>query len=410
MKIKKHYAWVICAACLLLHFCAYGMTTAALYANFSYIRASMGISSVQTSMISTVRLLASLLTMPTAVRFYKRFSLRTGVTLTAGILTAAYIILALAKNIYIFYGGAVLLGVAYGWGTMIPISMLLRNWFVDRYSTATGIAACGSSIAAAVTPHVVTRLVNLMGLRGSFLVQAAFLSLCMLVFWLILRDTPAEKHLTPYQENGYKVKEKMRHGAGLKKIDGGMTALLLCAVFLAGFAGTTGAAHINIHYITAGYTETQVANAVSSYGIVMAFAKLACGAAADRFGGFKVNFIFMPVWILSFFANAAVNGTSTLLLYIAAIMLGVGVPIGTVGINVWTKELSADEKFACNVQKGQTLFALGGLLGSPIPGLISDATGSYAPAFVVLALVLLLCMIIIQFIYCKQRIRKNCPA
>jgi predicted MFS family arabinose efflux permease len=400
--IRKHYAWVICAGCVLLHFIACGMVLNTISVSAPFIRDKVELSNAQTSTITSIRCLFTMLSMAFAGKYYSRLSLRLGSAIGGLLFVAGALLFSLANSLFVYYLGAALMGMAYGFGSTIPISILIRNWFEDRRSTAISIALCGSSLTNVVAPPAITWLVENYGLHRTFVVEAAFVAVCVVVIFMVLRDVPADLGLVPYREKGYAEKQNQNH----QSVDGNFSRqevlLLFLLIFLIGFSGSSSVSHYSIHFITTGYSATQAAVAVSFYGVIMAAGKLMFGAASDRFGTYRVNYVFLIPWVIGSLITASVNGTSLLVLYFASALNGIGVPGGSIGCSVWVADMSSQRDYARNIQQSQTLFSLGALLGTPVPGIIADLTGSYAFAYILFGAIIALITAVIQRMYRKH--------
>ena len=98
-----------------------------------------------------------------------------------------------------------------------------------------------------------------------------------------------------------------------------------------------------------------------------------------------------------------VSGTT---MFPAVILARFGLSVGTVGITLWCRDLSSDEEYPERVKLSQTLFSLGGLVASPVPGVIADATGSYSLAYLALAIIQIVIFVVIQVLYKKNSIKE----
>ena len=90
------------------------------------------------------------------------------------------------------------------------------------------------------------------------------------------------------------------------------------------------------------------------------------------------------------------------MLYLSGIMVGLGISTGTVGLISWISDLSTEEQYAKNLTISQSVFSVGALATSSVPGIIADYTGSYQPAFMLFGCMTALIFIIIQSLYLKR--------
>lgn len=405
--MKKNYPWIVCFFCMLLNFVVVGMVTVAFSAFMPYLRDSIGLTNTETSMITTVRCLSTMIVMLFTTAYYKKFSLRMGTFLASLLIPVGYVIFAHANSAIACYIGVAVMGSAYGLGSMIPIAQIIRNWFKTQSSTALAITTCGSSISTAIMPPIITRFVERIGMQATFYTIGAFAVVCAVLIFLIIRDRPEELDMQPL-ESAEKVKEKVNvlhmDKKELNKVE---LAAFIVVMLLMGYTGTPYTHHLTIHYVTIGYTAIQAAFALSLYGAILAVAKIIFGMATDRYGVYKMNYPFIVAWAVSSFITMALNGGHTGLLYLTAVLNGIGIPLGTIGITIWTGDLSTDEEYVSRIRLSQTLFQLGSLVGSPIPGMIADATGSYALAYASFGVTLIVMLIIIQVLYKRHMVRQT---
>lgn len=68
----------------------------------------------------------------------------------------AYMGFGLAPNIYVFYLLSLLVGFGYTTTTIIPISMLMNNWFVKKRGLALSLALSGLGIGGVIFSQILT--------------------------------------------------------------------------------------------------------------------------------------------------------------------------------------------------------------------------------------------------------------
>lgn len=404
-KIRAHYGWIICLGCLLLHSCACGLIASTFSVYLPYIKTEFGFSDTQTSLINTVRFLSSMLSMLTAEWYYKKVSLRFGMTFSCLILAASFMLLSQANSGILCYLAVAVMGVAYSYGTMIPIALILRNWFQDSRSTAIAIATCGSGIITVIAPPIITKLVEAYGLYKTFAIEAGYIVICAAILYLILRDFPSELSLEPYRKAGSETKQQKKSRIADSNVTKRESIQMITGVFLMGCAIGAFLNPLVIHYRTVGFSSFQAASALSVYGMVLITGKIMFGITSDRFGTYRVNYIFLLSWILACFTTAMVTFDSVPLLYIAVILSGIGTALGTVGITVWAGELSSADTYARNVQQYQFASAFGQLIWSVTPGIIADITGSYSFSYTLLGFILIFVLIFVQLTYHRHSYR-----
>lgn len=327
--------------------------------------------------------------------------MREGAALSCLFLAISCVMFAVARSVFMLYMAALVMGIPYALGALFPLAIFMNSWFEDRRATATAISMCGSSACAILLPPVITFTVESRGLTQALLIEAGFILICTILLYGLLRSRPADMGIRPYREAEGKKKTQCSRRLPDVHLTKWETALFTAAMFTLGLSGAPNTAHYTIHYRTAGYTGIQAATALSVYGLLLAVGKCAYGLAVDRKGTYKVNYTFQAVWIAACFMTAAVNGSSTDMLYLSAALNGIGLTLGSIGITVWSGELTTKKDYVRSVRRCNMVNTFGSLLGAPLPGMIADHTGSYGPAYIMYGLFLGAAFITVQIIYGK---------
>lgn len=404
MKLKKYYPWFICAAGVLLHFCASGMTSIGFSAYLPYLKENLNLSSTETAMFTTIRCLATVISMFFSDVYYKKISLRKGIFAACLLIPVSYIMFAHAGSVYLCYVASAILGISYGLGTMIPLAQVVKNWFISLRGTVLAVTASGAGIATVVLPPVIVMLTETFNIVVAFYAVAIMGLVSALLLLLIIRDKPEDLQMEPYYKEDDKAQASEK--AVRKNIHKDMTkiesAAFMIAVLLVGCSATPYVQNFTLHYTNIGYAPLQAAAAVSVYGVVITFGKVLFGAGSDRFGTYRMNYVAFGAWIIAGFMTAFLNGSSISFLYASACLSGIGVPLSTVGITLWSGELSSEEKYTKMVKSGQTIYQAGSLIGTVIPGILADITGGYGISYIVFSVMLAFSMMFMQTLYKKH--------
>lgn len=379
---KVHYSWIICVAGTLLLTCTVGATSNAFAAYLPFIKAQ-GYSGAEVSSILSVRCLFSLLGMLCVEQYYKVLNLRVGLVLSCLLAAAGFAAYAFASAMWMYYFPAMLCGFAYGFGSLIPVSILIRRWFNTKRAYAIGICASGTGIATICFPPVVTLLIERYGLFKTFMAEALFLIACAGLTGLLLRNDPAELGLQPYGTEGGPNPSLTATIKGGRRLPKSKLFYMLGAMVLLGAVGTSGPGHFSVLFTTAGYSAMLASSAVSVFGISLTLSKLTYGLMSDRMGGCKSALLFFSVLALGCLNCAMVDGNSTLLVFLGVILMGLGYPPATVGISVWAADFSEEADYAKTLKWFQISYSLGGLIFVSLPGLLYDLTGRYQVSYLV---------------------------
>lgn len=395
-------AWLVCIGCTLLLLCTIGLATSAFSVYQPYLIDQEGLSNAQASTVITVRTLFSLFAILSVTHYYRRFSLRTGVVLAASGTALSFLFFGLAHGFFMNCAAAAIAGLAYGYGGMIPASILIGRWFKSRQALALGICSAGTGVATIVAPPLVDIVIEHFSLKTAFWAEGIFVAFSVLLVFLLVHTPPeAQQNSASHPEESPAYSGQETH-----VLTKGETFGMLAAVVLIGTIANPGMAHLAVLYQSAGIDGFSTSLLLSLLGIALTLGKCLYGQITDHIGARRSGWLFFSLMILGqvlcCFANSRIPAVNTL----AMLFLGVGLPLSTVGLSVFARDFSSPEQYASTMRLFQSAYIGGALVFGPVPGILADATGSYFPAFRMLTLFALLSMILVQGVYHRVDARK----
>ncbi len=384
---RIHYGWVICLCATLILGCGMGLTVNAFSVYLNYFIEQWGYTHSLTSLFNTMRSLFAFLSMFFMGPLFKRAGIRNGLTFGMLLTALGFALGSLARNRAVFFLCAMCLGTGYGLCGVAGTSMLVRRWFHDRLGFALGMCACGSGLAAMVGPEVITMAIERHGLRPSFLGEAAVVAAIGLLTWLLMRNDPAEKGQTPYGEGRVLEGKKSRLVCCDTPLSRRDWVLLIPSLICLGMAASPATGNFAVHFRTCGFSPVMAAAAVSVFGAVLTGSKFLFGAASDRWGCRRATTVFCLILMSGFAVMCLLKRLpQPVLLILSAVLVGIGYPPSTVGLSIWAGDLEMPEHYDVTVRRFQSLYLLGTVVGSPLPGLLADRFGSYVPAYALMIL------------------------
>ena len=379
-KEKLHYGWAVCAGCALLLFCTSGLAINAFTIYQPYILTQNGFTNAQSSMIVTVRSLFSFASMLLTGWYYKKLSLRAGMGLSGCMIVAGFFLFGAARGYAMYLLAAAVVGLAYGFGTMIPVSMAMERWFIEKRTTAVGLCSAVTGLSTLGIPSLLTGMIERFGLAATFRMEGIGIAVLVLLSFLLIRSRPADVGMTPYgswenvEHKGIQV-----HGRSLSRRN---WALLIPMLLCVGAFTSVGYSHITVLARGEGVSSQTIALAVTISGVTLMVSKFGYGVIEERMSTYRTNWIFGGI-LTAGLTLCCVFGGNTALLMLAMIVYGLGLPLGTVGLTAWAGDLSAPEQYDDTIRRFQVGYSAGGLLFSTLPGLLADRFGgSYVPAYV----------------------------
>lgn len=383
---RTHYAWVILA----VSFTAIAATLGSRTAFGAFVRPWEQEFGVSRSLVASIGMLSFLfygVGQPLVGRLLDiwepRRVLAGGVLLTGLAYIGTYFALQV-WHVHLLWGAMGAVGVAAG--SSVTATVLVARWFHARRGLALGIMITGLSVGQAMmVPLSILGIANL-GWRPTILLLGGLLALVLapLTFWLI-RSRPEDRGMLPYGATGATAAGDPRRTASW----GGLGATLrsrqfwflaipyfVCGITTAGLIDTHLIPYAADHHLP----EAAAASAVSLMAMLNMVGTLGSGWLSDRVSRKNLLALIYGVRALTILFLVTVRDPVSLMIFSAAFGLA---DFSTIAP---TTALTADYFGGRSLGLVYGLVSLshqlGAATGAYVPGLLHDATGSYALAFV----------------------------
>ncbi len=395
MNAKMHYGWYIVIVCMLMVFGA-SLVSTGMTVYITELK-NQGVSPTETSFIITISSITAFIATYIADRYFRRFGLKNGMLIAVISGMVAFIIYSVAgTTIWLYYTGAVFGGVTYGLGFMMSSSMLIRRWFNRNRGLALSICSAGSGISIAVGTPILQTLITEFGLQASFISEAAFMAVVVILILLFVRNDPSEMNLEPVGGMIAEVEsEKQRF-----KLSRPVLIMLIVAAILCGTAGFPATSNLHSNFTDCCIDPMLVAFGISVFGIILLISKLIFGRVVDKKGALFSTILFgifiavglIGCYLIQFFPDEA-------FMFATFILLGIGYPITTLGFPNWTAEFTTRDEYPDILKYLQIGFQFGIVIGSPIPGPMTELTGSLSNAYLIFAIFIFLSLLLVSSAY-----------
>ena len=276
-------------------------------------------------------------------------------------------------------------------GCNVPVMALLPAWFAPRRrGLATGIAVGGSSVGLVIAGPLVPRIFAAYGDSGwrySWYYLAGLVLLIAVLSFLLLRNRPGEKGLSPVGAEGENTSPA---GSRASSLDWGLVYKSRTVWHLAFVYTMFGFSYIIYmtffaKYLIAegGYTKAQAGNLFMVVGWVSIVCGLIWGTVSDWVGrkyGLAMVYAVQAMAYLIFALWPSPTGFT-----LSAVLFGLtawsipGIMAATCGDHVGSRLAPAALGFVT------LFFGIGQAAGPYVAGRIADATASFSGAFVLAA-------------------------
>lgn len=317
---------------------------------------------------------------------YKRF-------LTMGIIiyALAYMGYGFAPNIYVFYFLSIFVGFGYLATTVIPSSIIVSNWFIEKRGSAISLALTGLGIGGVVFSQLLTVLIESVGWRQTYLIYGVImLVVCLPITLFLFKEHPEELGLQALgaEEHGSHLEHKKAAEGGIavpfkKTVKTPFFYLLIGGAILVGLINNGGLGQFP-PFLTSIHGAAKAAIIVSVYSAVGIAGKIVLGNINDRVGTIK-SIIYSTGLVTLTYVMMTMGDNYTIAI-IAAVAFGMGNAIGTVLPPLITAAIYSPINYSAAYGYVQSGVQLGMTLGSLLAASIADVT-SYNVAWFTLAVI-----------------------
>lgn len=389
MKKKKiFYGWYIVLGCLLIT-CTMVPPIMALSNKFLIqVTGDLGISRSAFTLANTILQGLGIFISPIVSSKLAKGNMRRIQCVSIIGFVLSYASYSLAQNALHLYISSFFTRIFFLNSALIPVSMIITNWFVKKRGLAMSIAMAGIGIGGTIFSPVITALLDSFGWRRTYQIMA----LIILVFALpaaffLLRKKPEDMGLLPYGSEETSSSQKTSKPTPVFTLEVKdcwcrmFFWLFLIGMFCNGLINTGALGHFPPAIEEMHGAQIQ-ALVVSMYSMVGIFGKIVLGWLNDRYGvvvstafgciTFAISFIFMFL------------GDNVSMLYIMALLFGLGDAIGTVTPPLITSAIFGAEKYGKAYGIANSFTQVGLSLGSLMVAAIYDTNGSYNTAWILL--------------------------
>lgn len=301
-----------------------------------------------------------------------------------------YATFALAQTPIHLYIISFILGIAFLGATMIPISIMITNWFYKKRGLAMSLALSGVGIGGFVFSPLITSWLENYGWRISYLIFAVImLAVSLPVSIFIFRKSPEDKSLKAFDIDEVAKNETSSNGdfdltvSTKESFTKPFFIILALGMIFNGLINTAALGQFP-PALEELHGPIVAATIISLYSLVGIFGKLILGWVNDRFGIVKGILFGCITFGLAFFMM--LFASNIVITYLMAISFGLGNAMGAVMPPLLTSTIYGPKKYGEVYGYISSATQLGLTFGSILVASIFDFTRSYKPAWVIMIL------------------------
>ncbi|HSB96455.1 MAG TPA: MFS transporter [Spongiibacteraceae bacterium] len=390
MATKEFRGWVIVISLAILLGTVYGTTLSSISVFLLPVIETFGCTTTQASQATTAFMLAMTIALPVVGWMLDR--VRPQIVMIGGILLTAMgsLIAAHSSTIAIYTAAMALSGVGVGASTYVPSIVVISDWITERRGLAFGILLSGGSIGSAAFPVLVTDWISVVGWRST-MQGITWLTVAIAIpILLLVRTNPMPSMV-----------EAGKDGAVLPGVELGQALrmpvywLFVLQQVLAMSSGMAIYFYI-VPYMTAmGHSAHSAVLLYGATGITGLAGFILFGVLADRFGAMRALTMGFSICALGVLPLLTLNGLSPSLgaPLVFVVFWGATFSLSSQLAPLLLVDLLGARNFGVLIGISGFLSGLAGAVGPMGTALIYDTTKSYAPAFMVCALLMALAVV-----------------
>lgn len=409
MKSKEkngfHYGWVIVFVGFLLMWFITCIFSSCSGMMVKPVSRDMGISRSRFSLSSTFCSVAGMIMSMMVGRIYRKFTVKKTILVGSAVFALCIAGYGFAPNIYVFYIFSFISGFAMMSSTMVAISTLIGRWFREKRGLAVALASTGSGIGGVVMNPVIGKLVTTIGWRKTYMVLGIVIAVILIPSIIFLvKEFPSEKGLEPYGKKSTENSNVDLEESGMFASEARKTPMFLMFIpvcVIVSIACNCIMMHTVAYATDLGYDYAFAAKIASVLTAGLAIGKLVMGQLFDSIGSRKASTISLLIFTICL--TLYLFADNIVILYIATAIFGFGGSFATVANTVIVQDIFGQRDYATIFGNVSLFASLGGAVASPAIATVYDTIGTYKPAWIVLAMMMALAVVLVNLVFISKK-------
>ena len=387
-KSSKH--WLVLIVCCGLAASSIGVSINSSGVFYTPVSTSLGIMRGTFSMHMTIFSLTTAIGALFIPRIMNKVSYKLLLTISVVIAVVATGLMAVTKSIPGFYLLGAIRGLSTGMFSIVPLTIIINNWFEKSHGLATSIVFGFSGLAGSFCSPILSSFIENFGWQTGYLIKAAIiLGLCLPAVLYPFHLDPQKDGCLPYGHV-----EQPQDMVTQVSNSFSFTTVAFISFFVFGLLCsciTSVTQHLPGYGQSLGYSAALGAMLLSSGMVGNIISKLIIGVLSDHLGAIKAT-------VTMIIANTVgiillMWGSTAWLLIIGAFLFGSCYSIGAVALPLLTKYFFGIDNYARVFPKISFASNLGAAISLSMVGYIYDFFGSYLYAFIIALAMIAVCVI-----------------
>jgi sugar phosphate permease len=358
------------------------------------IQCGIGNLSISITMMSLMTALSGMF----VTKFLRRISVSKLCMIGAVICSICCFFMAGFHDLWEFIISGIILGFASSFFGIIPINIMLENWFHKGIGKITGIVLSASGFISALMCPLFGKIIAMYSWRQAYLVMGLIILIMALPGCFFIKLKPQELGMTPYGEYDDEAKKKEMESRSLSENSWKKNIVItfLATVFIACVVGL--GSHISSLAVEAG-ADAEFSSLMMSFSMIgNVGSKLLLGALCDRIGVIHSSIIYTFICIVGIIELMLMIQGTVWIGTIGSLCFGFIYAIGSVSLPLIVVKIAGKEKFSEIFPKVQLVYSTLNACMITVHGIIYDAAASYMPSLFITILMLVILMLCLSYL------------
>lgn len=387
---KNNKPWLIVAACCGLAASSLGISINSSGVFYSVVADDLGIMRGSFAFHMTIFTFFTGLAAFVIPPLMKKIPYKILLTISVGLTVVATIAMGYVRSLPSFYLLGAIRGITTAMFSLVPLSMIINNWFEKSHGIATSIVFASSGLAGAIGSTVLSRVIRATSWQTGYLVAGIIiLVLCLPGILMPFKLDPYDEGKMPYGGSTMKKTAKVvAHEKHHFDFTNSTFIALFVSVLLMAFT-TSLAQHFP------GYAQTinlgTIGSLMLSAGMIgnIVF-KIIIGLLTDHIGALKSTLCMMLITLTGLCILLFVR--VPFLMIVGALMFGACYSVGAVGGPLLTHHFFRDELYDTIYPPVNFISNVGAAIALSAIGYVYDFFKSYQAAFVMIIIFVCIAM------------------
>ena len=398
-KFKFHYGYIILLATILMNVYYAGSYSVVGQFMAPILDKYPDITRTQFSLVFSIHSLSSAVYLTQFGKMNKIIK-NENVPLLGGLgLAIGFFIYSTTSNIYVFYIGALLVGLCAAFFSSAITITLLNKWFAKGQATLLAISMTVGALGGTFGSRIVGESIGSNGYVSTLRYISIGMVIIVLVIRVLLRKDPAKLGIAPCFSDEVDTstkKEEVKEKSGIMLKDAIKTYnfYAILGVFLIfGMCFYATYMNLSVYMSDLGFDASLVGKIFGIIFLVNAITMVPGGAIADWLGS-RITMITLICIFIGGLAVLAFTTPGSGLMYVVCILMGIAYLFPKVLSCSMVEEAFGSKDSATFVGWIQAMICIGAFIGNPLLNLVFDFTGSYKSAFIIMIPVMVICAIL----------------